>query len=224
MSLINKLEEGNEFLIYDRVEDVPVILLASPKYWNFQKDDEMVAVWDRLVKIDPNLEVLSVPEAIPLLKLHKDTAAKKRFAHKTLVYHGYREGTTYEEIDEEEEEEGETETTSGDEDYNRLQVQEETTAKVDKDGAAIAIVFVVLTLLMAFSIELLQSSQRLPDQRYHAGEYCLCILKKRIAFLDTNGYPQRSPTHANAIIYLPNRDTKQFETSFRPIGTILNTA
>jgi len=59
-------------------------------------------------------------------------------------------------------------------------------------------------IFLAFSIELLQTSQNGADNpKYWATSYPICIPKQRISFIDADGNAQTSPPHASAIIYLP---------------------
>jgi len=78
------------------------------------------------------------------------------------------------------------------------------------------------TIFLAFSIELLQTSQSFHLPSYHTGNYPVCIPSKRIAFLNSEGNQQKQPSHANCIIYLGDR-VWSFEKNFKHIGTVLNT-
>lgn len=82
-------------------------------------------------------------------------------------------------------------------------------------------------VFLAYSIELLQTSQFNPDTRYHAGSYSLCIPKKRIAYIDQFGNEQKSPTHAGVVIYVPNKENykksiQNFQKQFDEIGTTID--
>ena len=78
-------------------------------------------------------------------------------------------------------------------------------------------------IFIAFSVELLQTTQ---DLDYPAMLFPFCIPKKRIQFIDIQGKEKKSPTHANAIIYLPEKNLnfsksiQDFQYYFQDIGMI----
>lgn len=76
-------------------------------------------------------------------------------------------------------------------------------------------------IFMCFSIEALQSTQRLPCMSI--GEFPLCIPKKRIAFDYPDMTTSHSPSHSNAIVYIPGTINKAglFAQEFRELGVIL---
>ena len=78
-------------------------------------------------------------------------------------------------------------------------------------------------IFLAYSIELLQTSQSHPNKRYHVASYEICIPKKRIAYINQDGNPQKSPPNAGMIVYV-NRDmygSLKFEKCFNHIGSII---
>ncbi len=77
---------------------------------------------------------------------------------------------------------------------------------------------VTQAIFLAFSIELLQTSQ-LSDVP-PATDFIICIPKRRLAFIDATGKPVKGNTHASAIIGY-NVDYSLFTKTFRPVGSIL---
>lgn len=79
-------------------------------------------------------------------------------------------------------------------------------------------------IFLAFSLESLQSTQRCAAPAMTT--FLLCIPDRRIRFDNPNGTPGRSPTHANAIIYVPGSvdRTQSFCESFRDVGALLGPA
>ncbi|MEH2200213.1 hypothetical protein [Nostoc sp.] len=75
-------------------------------------------------------------------------------------------------------------------------------------------------LYLAYSLEQLQQCQH--RGFYSMLDFSLCIPRKRIAFLDTYGYEQKSPTHANAIVYIPGTidATAKFKEVFSTLGCV----
>jgi hypothetical protein len=75
-------------------------------------------------------------------------------------------------------------------------------------------------IFMAFNIGMLQSTQQSPFKSIC--EFPLCIPKSRIKFNGEIG--KRSPSHANAIVYVPRRvnRTNKFKEAFKDVGVILN--
>jgi hypothetical protein len=82
-------------------------------------------------------------------------------------------------------------------------------------------------IFLAFSIELLQTSQNGEDDpRFWATSYPICIPRKRVSFIDSTGNPQTSPPHASAIIYLPSYSRhvsahNNFKVCFSHIGAVM---
>lgn len=77
-------------------------------------------------------------------------------------------------------------------------------------------------IFLCFSIEALQNTQDKPTPS--VCEFPICIPKKRIKFDHPSGEVKHSPTHANAIVYVPgilNR-TELFCKVFEKHGCILN--
>lgn len=76
-------------------------------------------------------------------------------------------------------------------------------------------------IFVTFSIEALQTSQNIQLLPAMGDFYC-CIPNKRIKF-DLQEGKANSPSHANAIIYVPgNNDRyKEFHCDFSPYGSIL---
>ncbi len=79
-------------------------------------------------------------------------------------------------------------------------------------------------IFVGFSLEFLQTSQNYAL----ANPLCFpfCIPSKRLMFLDENLRPQRSPTHANVIVYLPPRvgtaeAIGRFQDAFQDIGHVV---
>lgn len=80
-------------------------------------------------------------------------------------------------------------------------------------------------IFIAFSIEALQTTQSCDYSSM--GQFTFCIPKKRIKFDRPKGVPvtkKDSPSHANAIIYVPGTvdNEAQFTESFRDVGVICN--
>ena len=81
-------------------------------------------------------------------------------------------------------------------------------------------------VFVAFSLEFLQTAQQSPLAGMQPSDFPICIPKQRLKFLDESGQPQRSPTHANAIIYLPPSSGRlesigRFQRCFSPIGNVI---
>ena len=82
-------------------------------------------------------------------------------------------------------------------------------------------------IFMCFSIEALQVMQAPMMQAPRQGPlevFPICIPSKRIKFIREDGKSASSPTHANAIIYVPGRENKayKFIDEFEDLGIILN--
>lgn len=73
-------------------------------------------------------------------------------------------------------------------------------------------------IFLAFSIELLQTSQ-LSEQR-SAGDFIICVPKRRLAFTDSNGKVAKSNSHASAIVYT-GVNTDKFIEEFKQYGSVL---
>lgn len=81
-------------------------------------------------------------------------------------------------------------------------------------------------MFLSFSIESLSVTQKGCWRAVLS--YPTCILKDRVRFLDANGEPMRSPTHASAITYIPGHPNQQgsqdnthlFLDLFRDLGVI----
>lgn len=75
-------------------------------------------------------------------------------------------------------------------------------------------------LFMAFSAEALQNTQGkgVPSVM----SFPFCIPRKRIAFVDGSGVPGASPSHSNAIVYVPGSvdATEQFVHTFSTLGDV----
>ena len=80
--------------------------------------------------------------------------------------------------------------------------------------------FVRDAIFLVFSIEALQTSQVYP--RMAMGNFYICIPKRRIAFVSPSG-KKNSPTHANAIIYIPGEMNQKhlFFENFSKFGSML---
>ncbi len=77
---------------------------------------------------------------------------------------------------------------------------------------------VTQAIFLAFSIELLQTSQL--SECPSACDFIICIPERRLAFTDATGKTIKSNTHASAIIgYEVDHNT--FAKHFRPFGSIL---
>lgn len=74
-------------------------------------------------------------------------------------------------------------------------------------------------IFFAFSLEALQSTQR--DGQGGIGRFPLCIPERRVAF-DSQTGPGNSPSHSNAIVYVPGSldKTTLFAERFRPFGLV----
>lgn len=94
---------------------------------------------------------------------------------------------------------------------------------------------VTQAIFLGFTIEILQSTQ-VDSSGPIPLDFPFCIPSRRLDFLDENLQPQGSPTHANAIVYLPPRDldcgalkgisphhagTYRFQDAFSPIGRVV---
>jgi hypothetical protein len=79
--------------------------------------------------------------------------------------------------------------------------------------------FLEHAIFIAFSVEQLQTSQSLPVAMT---EFPLCIPKRRVKFISPNG-DYNSPTHSQAIIYVPGitNNTSKFVNVFSDIGSVL---
>jgi hypothetical protein len=80
-------------------------------------------------------------------------------------------------------------------------------------------------IFIAYSLEQLQQSLLLQLPMYHMTEYPMCICKRRIQFDQPGRKKPSSPTHANAIIYVPGKENRiaQFRDEFSRYGGMLNT-
>jgi hypothetical protein len=83
-------------------------------------------------------------------------------------------------------------------------------------------------IFLAFSIELLQTSQNgQDDPAFWCTSYPFCIPSKRISYINQDGNPQKSPPNASAIIYLPPKTrsgvelTDKFSALFSNIGAVV---
>ena len=76
-------------------------------------------------------------------------------------------------------------------------------------------------IFMCFSIEALQSTQK-PGQQ-SIGEFPFCVPSKRIKFDDPNDHSKQSPSHSNAIVYVPGMMDKRdlFAEVFRSEGVVI---
>ena len=74
-------------------------------------------------------------------------------------------------------------------------------------------------IFLAFNLEMLQTTQSCVKPML---DYGLCYPRERLRFLDSQGVPQTSPTHANVIAYIPgtiNREV-EFYRAFSHIGRV----
>lgn len=76
-------------------------------------------------------------------------------------------------------------------------------------------------VFLFFSIEALSNLQG--NDFYSPSQFPVCIPNRRIAFDPPPGVKAGSPTHANAIVYVPGTvdDTQAFMAQFAPLGHIL---
>lgn len=76
-------------------------------------------------------------------------------------------------------------------------------------------------LFMAFSAEALQTTQGRGCPAI--GEFPVCIPSKRLRFVSADGVPGRSPSHSNAVVYVPGRidRTDRFIEVFQTLGTVM---
>jgi hypothetical protein len=76
-------------------------------------------------------------------------------------------------------------------------------------------------VFVCFSLEHLQTFQ---DTLIPPTIYPLCVPRRRLAFLRPDGTRPTSPTHANAIVYVPGRldRSRAFAVNFSEIGAVLN--
>lgn len=74
-------------------------------------------------------------------------------------------------------------------------------------------------IFVSFSIEALQTSQKSSRPMM---SFPFCIPAKRIRFVPAEGAMKQSPTHANAIIYVPGTEdhTDKFEQAFTSLGIV----
>lgn len=77
-------------------------------------------------------------------------------------------------------------------------------------------------VFLAYSLEALQTTQ---DLEFPILFFPFCIPKKRIKFYDYRGYVSKSPTHANCLVFLPDKlnienSIKKFTYYFSEIGMI----
>lgn len=79
-------------------------------------------------------------------------------------------------------------------------------------------------VVVAFNIEALQITQRLPslgDEPCPAMcDFLVCVAKKRINYLLPTGKPGGSPTHASAFVYVGS-ERKLFMAQFEDVGTFM---
>lgn len=78
-------------------------------------------------------------------------------------------------------------------------------------------------MFMAFSIEALQSTQKLGKRSI--GEFMFCVPSKRIKFDTPEGLPDKhSPSHSNMLVYVPGivDRSKIFIEQFESLGVIIN--
>ena len=77
--------------------------------------------------------------------------------------------------------------------------------------------YLLHALFLAFSLEALQNTQE--DDELSCMAFPFCVPKKRIPFIYP-GESKRSPTHANAIVYVPGllNETARFLETFRDVG------
>lgn len=75
-------------------------------------------------------------------------------------------------------------------------------------------------IFLAFSIELLQTSQRINND---ACKHTICIPDRRLSFTDVNGQVVKGNTHASAIVYYSNTvdNTDAFIQEFKQYGTCM---
>lgn len=76
-------------------------------------------------------------------------------------------------------------------------------------------------IFVCFSIEAMQTTQGNPWPS--AGEFTVCIPSRRVRFDESSGAAGRSPSHANAIVYVHGTEnhSSEFCREFEDLGTIL---
>lgn len=81
--------------------------------------------------------------------------------------------------------------------------------------------FISHAIFLAFSIEALQTTQINSSQPITS--FPLCIPKKRIAFVDPINNARHSPSHSNAIAYIPGTkdESQKFIDVFQDVGAIM---
>jgi len=81
--------------------------------------------------------------------------------------------------------------------------------------------YIAEAIFLAFSIELLQTSQL--SYVTPAASHPICIPNRRIAFVDATGKPVKGNTHASAIIYVPGTvdNSQKFCEVFKKFGSIV---
>ena len=75
---------------------------------------------------------------------------------------------------------------------------------------------------LGFSLEHLRTTQEYAFDGDSLLDFPFCIPKKRIRFVDENGNPGKSPTHANVIGYIPSNidETCKFHEVFSRLGKV----
>ncbi|WP_189523432.1 DNA N-6-adenine-methyltransferase [Nostoc sp. PA-18-2419] len=94
-----------------------------------------------------------------------------------------------------------------------MQFWERLTKEIDEGNVTHA-------LYLAYSLEQLQQAQKAGYPPM--AQFPLCIPHKRIAFINMDGNPQRSPTHGNVIVYVPGiiDNTSGFKRVFSQLGYV----
>jgi len=80
-------------------------------------------------------------------------------------------------------------------------------------------------MFMGFSLDILQTSQAAFPS---VADFPVCVPSSRLRFISgETGLPEKSPTHANVIVYLPpladdwQAGLARFARAFKPIGKVL---
>lgn len=75
---------------------------------------------------------------------------------------------------------------------------------------------------LGFSLEHLRTTQEYSYGGLSLLSFPFCVPKKRIRFVDEDGNPGKSPTHANVIGYIPSNtdETRKFYDVFSKLGQI----
>lgn len=98
MSLKEQLRQGQNFLIYDVSEDWPVVILTDEtnvgdaplrEALDDPQIDNSTAIWEQMLKIKPDLHVLSIPN-VDRIKLVGPSFYRWEAVRETLEHHGYR--------------------------------------------------------------------------------------------------------------------------------------